>query len=371
MITPTWITDPQEWNTRLQTLPKAHILQSWEWGEFKHRTTGWTPERIFYHNQAGELVAGASLLTRRIGPLQVLYVPKGPIFCDLELTTIAPVLEHLQGLARKRLAVWLKIDPDVVAATGLPENFTPEHPDVPNAQGQAIQNYLQNKKWRFSPNQVQFRNTSLLDLTRTEDELLAGMNQSTRRKIRLAEKGGVTVRTTNDEADLRTLYEIYAITGQRQGFTTRPYTYYLDLWKIMLASGFAQVFVAEAERKALAGVIVFRFSQTAWYFYGMSSNESRDLQPTYALQWTAIRWARTQGCTVYDWWGAPNEFTEDDPMWGVYRFKEGFGGRITRHIGAWDTIPYPLLYWAYEQAVPRIIGFLRRRSAPNRSQPME
>ncbi len=371
MITPTWISDAQVWNSHLQSLPKAHILQSWEWGEFKYRTTGWTPERIFYHNEAGTLIAGASVLTRRIGPLQVLYTPKGPIFRDLELTTVAPVLEHLQGLARKRLAVWLKIDPDVVAATGFPDDSAPEHPNLPNAQGQAIQNYLQQKKWRFSPSQVQFRNTMLMDLTRSEDDLLAGMNQSTRRKIRLAEKGGVTVRTTSDDADLRTLYDIYAVTGQRQRFTTRPFGYYLDLWKAMLAGGFAQVFIAEAERKALAGVIVFRFSQTAWYFYGMSSNESRDLQPTYALQWATIRWAKAQGCIVYDWWGAPNEFAEADPMWGVYRFKEGFGGTITRHIGAWDSIPYPPLYWAYEQAVPRIIGILRRRSATNRSQATE
>lgn len=371
MITPTWITDTQEWNSHLQTLPKAHILQSWEWGEFKRRTTGWKPERIFYHNAAGELVAAASILTRRIGPLQVLYVPKGPIFRDFELTTIVPVLEHLRGLARKRLAVWLKTDPDIIAATGLPGDSDPQHPDLPDEQGQAALHYLRQQKWRFSESQVQFRNTMLLDLTRSEDELLAGMNQSTRRKIRLAEKSAVTVRTTRDQVDFRTLYEIYAVTGQRQGFITRPFEYYLDLWNTMLSAGFAQVFIAETERKALAGVILFGFSQTAWYFYGMSSNEGRDLQPTYALQWAAIRWAKSQGYSVYDWWGAPDDFSESDPMWGVYRFKEGFGGVITRHIGAWDCIPYPSLYWVYEQAVPRIIGILRRRSAAHRSQSTE
>lgn len=361
MINPTWITDPQTWNTSLQTLPKAHILQAWQWGDFKQRTTGWTPERIFYQNEKGELVAAASILTRRIGPLRVMYIPKGPIFRDENLATITPVLEHLQKLARQRRAVWLKIDTDIVAATGLPNDSTGEHPDTPDKSGQAVIEFLKQQKWQFSPDQVQFRNTLILDLTQSEDELLAGLNQSTRRKIRQAEKSGATIRQTQNEADLRTLYEIYAMTGQRQGFTTRPYDYYLDLWKTMLDTNFGQVFIAEANQTPLAGVILFRFGQTAWYFYGMSSNEGRDLQPTYALQWAAIRWAKAQGCTTYDWWGAPNEFVESDSMWGVYRFKEGFGGKIVRHIGAWDYIPYPPLYWAYEQAVPRIIGFLRRR----------
>jgi lipid II:glycine glycyltransferase (peptidoglycan interpeptide bridge formation enzyme) len=362
-LTLQWITDAADWNRRLAVLPAAHILQSWEWGEFKRRTTGWTPERCAYIGPDGALLAAASILTRRIGPLRVMYVSKGPVFHAVDTATVGPVLDHLQRLARQRRAIWLKIDPDIIAATGLPEGASghDDHPDTPVPTGQAVIDLLRAHGWRFSPDQVQFRNTLTLDLTRSETDLLADMNQSTRRKLRQAEKAGVAVRSTGREADLRTLYELYTVTGRRQGFAIRPWDYYRDLWTTMLGAGRALVLLAEAEGQILAGLILFHFGRTVWYFYGMSSNEQRDRQPAYALQWAAIRWAKAQGFQVYDWWGAPNDFSESDPMWGVYRFKEGFGGRIVRHIGAWDDAPFPPLYWLYAQAVPRIIGWLRWR----------
>jgi lipid II:glycine glycyltransferase (peptidoglycan interpeptide bridge formation enzyme) len=108
-------------------------------------------------------------------------------------------------------------------------------------------------------------------------------------------------------------------------------------------------------------MVLFHFGPKAWYFYGMSSNEERDRMPTYLVQWEAIRWAKAHGYTTYDFWGAPDEFTESDPMWGVFRFKDGFGGTVVRHIGAWDYVPYPPLYWAYERLMPKILDIMRRR----------
>jgi lipid II:glycine glycyltransferase (peptidoglycan interpeptide bridge formation enzyme) len=83
--------------------------------------------------------------------------------------------------------------------------------------------------------------------------------------------------------------------------------------------------------------------------------------PNHLLQWEALRWARSQGCTVYDWWGAPDELSESHPMWGVYRFKEGFGGKFTAHIGAWDYPVSRLRYWVYTVAMPRVLDVMRRR----------
>jgi lipid II:glycine glycyltransferase (peptidoglycan interpeptide bridge formation enzyme) len=83
--------------------------------------------------------------------------------------------------------------------------------------------------------------------------------------------------------------------------------------------------------------------------------------PNYLLQWEAMRWAKAHGYTIYDMWGAPNEFLESDNMWGVYQFKRGFRGTVTRHIGAWDYAPYPLLYKAYTELYPRLITWLRGR----------
>ena len=119
-------------------------------------------------------------------------------------------------------------------------------------------------------------------------------------------------------------------------------------------------FLAEWEGQPLAGLVLFHFGPKAWYFYGMSSDRERNRMPTYALQWAAIRWAKEHGYATYDFWGAPDTFSEDDPMWGVYRFKDGFGGQVVRHIGAWDYVPNPALYWAYERLMPRVLALMRR-----------
>lgn len=356
------IADRTHWNSLVASLSMAHILQTWEWGEFKQRTTGWLPTRYAYTHDDGTLVATASVLVRQVGPLRLLYVPKGPIFARVDLDLIAPVLDHLQDLAR-RGGVWLKIDPDIVIATGTPPDTPEDQPDQPNPTGQAMQAFLQGRGWRFSHDQVQFRNTLTLDLTHTEDDLLAGMNQSTRRKIRLAEKREVTVREAAGEADWQALYNLYTTTGERQGFIVRPWDYYRELWADFAQAGYARILLATFQEQVLGGIVLFHFGQRVWYFYGMSSNEERDRQPNYALQWAAIRWAKAQGYRVYDWWGAPNTFSEDDSMWGVYRFKEGFGSQVVRTLGAWDYAPYPPLYWLYTQAAPRFIGWLRRRGS--------
>jgi len=365
------ITNRDEWNHLLESLPAPHILQTWEWGVFKQQTTGWMPERFAYWD--GEtLAAAASVLTRRAGPFRVMYVPRGPVlqFDQFEDERIREaVLDHLEGLARASRAVWLKIDPDLPLATGIPADETSDdkHPDIPDERGVLFRDDLASRGWRFSANQVQFRNTMLLDLTPSQVDLLTGMNQSTRRKIRQAEKAGVKVRVADlnpGGSDLQTLVNLYEITGQRQGFLTRPADYYRAAWAAFIEAGFGEALIAEVDGVAAAGVIIFRLKERAWYFYGMSSNEKRSAQPNYMLQWTAIQRAKAAGCTAYDWWGAPDVFTEDDPMWGVYRFKDGFGGQVVRTIGAWDYLPYPILYRIYEQAIPRILRLMRSRPRP-------
>lgn len=354
------ITDRSEWHDIIQDFPQSHVLQSWDWGAFKQRTTGWHPERLlFIENDIP--VAAASILTRRLGPVAFMYAPKGPLFKSLDANVVNLVLDALQRRARR--AIWLKIDPDVVLATGLPPETEPDddHPHTSIAIGEFFRDALKQRGWRFSEDQVQFRNTLTLDLTQHEDELLAAMSQSTRRKIRQSEKRDIEVRATSDEGDLRQLYAIYAETGDRQAFIVRPWEYYRDLWTSFIEAGLAHVLVATYKDQILSGAVLFHFGQRTWYFYGMSSNEERDRQPNYAIQWAAIRWAKAQGYQTYDWWGAPNEFIESDAMWGVYRFKRGFGSTIVRTLGAWDYVPYPPLYWLYTQAAPRFIAWLRRR----------
>lgn len=356
------ITDRDNWNTCLREMPHAHVLQTWEWGEFKRETTGWQPTRLQFQ-QEERVVAMASVLTRTIGPLAVMYVPKGPAMDYSNTALVNAVFDELEQLARKRFAIWLKIDPDVIAGTGIPG----DEDDTPYPPGQAIVQLLKDRKWRFSDDQVQFRNTIVVDLTTDEDDILMQMSQNTRRKVRTGEKKGVTVRSASLH-DLDTLYKLYAITGERDNFLIRPSAYYEKAWRDFIEAGLAHALIAEAEGEAIAHVILFHFGRKCWYFYGASSNEQRNKMPTYALQWEAMRWAKAQGYTLYDMWGAPDHFNEDDPLWGVYEFKRGFRGTVTRHIGAWDYSPFPLLYriyvelWPRLRARPRLRAWLRRRN---------
>lgn len=345
--------DAASWNAALRTLPCAHVLQTWEWGEFKRVTTGWQPQRLAFERD-GQIVALASVGVRRAGPARVLYAPKGPAldYADAELT--AAVLDHLQRLARKQGAIWLKIDPDVIAGTGVPG----ESDEAPDATGTAVMAALRARGWRFSADQVQFRNTITVDLTQPEDALLAAMGQSTRRKIRTAQKEGVVIRA-GGPADLDTLYALYRTTGERDGFLIRPPGYYEQAWRSFMQAGLAHPLLAEVDGRAIAAVILFHFGRTCWYFYGASANEARDKQPNYLLQWEALRWAQARGYAVYDFWGAPDVFSEDDRMWGVYQFKRGFHGTVTRHIGAFDFAPWPPLYRAYTGLMPRVIARMR------------
>ncbi len=355
MLTVTPITDCAAWNDALRRFPNAHILQSWEWGEFKRATTGWQPLRLAF-TRDGAVAALASVGARRVGPFSVMYVPKGPAFDYTDAETAAAVLDHLERLARQRGAVWLKIDPDVIVSTGVPG----EPDDIPYLPGQQFAQTLRARGWRFSADQPQFRNTIVIDLAVSEDELLAQMSQNTRRKIRAAEKKGVTVRP-GTLADLDTLYALYDTTARRDSFIIRPLAYYQQAWATFMAAGLAHALIAEVEGAPVAHVILFRFGRTCWYFYGASANEHRERMPNYLLQWEALRWARSQGCARYDLWGAPDVFDESDPMWGVYEFKRGFRGTVTRHIGAWDYAPAPPLYRAYTQAWPRVLAWMKRR----------
>src|SRR5258706_15627410 len=171
MATLRLLTNELPWNDTIKTLPYAHILQTEEWGEFKRRSTGWTPEKILLRDKHNTVVGGALVLTRRLGPLVVMYVPKGPMIEYADPLLMNQMLERLEKLARQRRAIWLKIDPDVITAAGVPG----EPDDAEQPMKRQIIGTLQKRGWRYSDSQVQFRNTITVDLTRSEDEILNAM----------------------------------------------------------------------------------------------------------------------------------------------------------------------------------------------------
>ena len=368
------------WNQMIAALPGAHLLQTWQWGQVKQRY-GWQPHLLAWgdagltllHSPASIANAGAAaLVLERTLPLggfapllRVLYCPKGPLLRWEDARLRQQVLDDLQRFARQRRAIFLKIDPDVDYGSGIPGSDGA----VEFSTGHAIAPELQARGWRFSDEQIQYRNTCLLDLTLPEEKLLARMKQKARYNLRLAERKGVTARV-GTPADFSMLYRMYAETSLRDGFTIRDENYYRTVWETFFSPVEAatpasvpgcEPLIAEIAGEAVAAVVIFRFASKAWYLYGMSRAAHREKMPSYLLQWEVMRRAKVAGCHTYDLWGAPDEFDEGDAMWGVFRFKEGLGATVARRIGAWDYATSPRLYRLYTHTLPRLLDGMRRR----------
>lgn len=349
------------WDEQIAHLPGAHVLQTQEWAELKGRY-GWEPIQREWRAPDGRLQAAALILQRTVtlggfaARLRVLYVPRGPLLDWGDAPLRERVLDDLQALARQQDAIFIKMDPDVMLGTGVPGA-----PDArENAVGQALVDDLTRRGWRFSSDQIQFRNTVCLDLEPPEDAWLARMKQKARYNLRLAQKKGVTIRAGTTE-DLSLLYHMYAETSVRDGFVIRSEDYYRALWGLFMQRGMAQPLIAEVESQPVAAVIVFLFAGKAWYLFGMSRETHREKMPNYLLQWEAMRLAKARGCTRYDLWGAPDVFHEEDSLWGVFRFKEGLGGQVVRTLGAWDYPASPWMYTLYTRTLPKILDVMRRR----------
>lgn len=375
------------WNQAISTLPEPHLLQTWDWARIK-AGAGWKSIPLAWAQDGtllavGELegrkISAAAMVLQRGLPIRsfsarlcIQYVARGPLL-DWENEPLRHrVLDDLRSLARQSGAIFIKIDPNVLVGLGVPgEPGSGEDPT-----GQQVLKDLSERGWKFSSEQIQFRNTVWVDLQPSEDEILARMKQKTRYNVRLAERKGVKVRL-GSQADFDMLYHMYAETSQRDGFVIREERYYQGIWKTFLENLSAnpeeclpagQPLIAEVDAEAVAAVIPVRFAGKAWYLYGMSREMYREMMPNYLLQWEAMRWAKRAGCSTYDLWGAPDEFNQNDSMWGVYRFKEGLGGKVIRTIGAWDLPVQPLFYRLYTQTLPWLLSVMRRRGRQRTKQ---
>jgi lipid II:glycine glycyltransferase (peptidoglycan interpeptide bridge formation enzyme) len=376
------------WNEIISKLPDPHFLQTYEWGQVKAKY-GWIPYYAVWTEDGkwkvesnigalsifhSPIIAAALILKRQIisrgfaARLSILYAPKGPLMDWTNESLCKRVLDDLQSFAKKQGAIFLKIDPDVVLGRGVPSSMG----EVTENGGQAARSDLRRRGWVESSDQIQFRNTVIVDLSASEEDILMRMKQKTRYNIRLAEKKSVAVRVGKLE-DLGLLFKMYAETSVRDGFVIRDENYYMTVWKIFMQSvePSAVPLIAEVDGEPVATIFVFMFAGRAYYVYGMSRSIHREKMPTYLLQWEAMKLAKSRGCLTYDLWGAPDVFDESDSMWGVYRFKEGLGGEVVRTLGAYDFAPNKFWYKMYSDVMPRVLDFMRSRGKDRTKRAME
>ncbi len=275
---------------------------------------------------------GAQILFRKL-PLgfTVGYIPKAMNSDQLSVSS-EQFWNEINSICKQHRAIFLKLEPDLW-------------------NDQQLETW--NLKLETSPHNIQPPRTIIINIKDDEDTILARMKQKTRYNIRLAEKKGVTVRAWDD---IESFHRLMLVTGGRDGFGVHSLEYYKRAYELFHPKGMCEILVAEYEGKPLAALFVARNGNRAYYLYGASTDEERNRMPTYLLQWEAMKWAKARGCEEYDLWGVPDEDeatlesnfeSRHDGLWGVYRFKRGFGGEVKRAAQAMDRVYNPLLYWMY------------------------
>jgi lipid II:glycine glycyltransferase (peptidoglycan interpeptide bridge formation enzyme) len=333
---------PPGWDDAAVRSPGGHVLQSSAWAEVR-TAQGWRAEFVRF----GDPLPVALVLWRRVPVFgEMAYVPRGPIVAPGDAGGLERALRELRKLAADHGALLLKVDPELATeVAGAP---------------------LERAGYRRAADVQPVLATLAIDLGPDDDTILAGLEKDTRWSVRQAVKRGVEVREVSDEAGLRSFYDLYRVTGSRARFITRTWDYYALVWRTLIGAGLARLRLAYVEGRAVAGAMTWRCGERELYMYGASNDEGRKRYASYGLQWECITAAKASGALTYDLGGIPvDPSRKDDPMYGPYLFKKGFGGTPRAYVGAHDAVVRELRYRAYLAAEPlytRALQVVRRGS---------
>ncbi len=335
------VDDATTWDGAVSAL-QGHLLQTWTWGEFKS-LHGWIPVRLLLAIDDEPRIA-AQILFRRVGPFSVAYVPRGPIASDLSVGELAAFTRAVDVECRARRAIAVLIEPETV--------------ELPLRLGRSA-------LWTSNDVLVQPRRTIKVDVGKSNDDLLAGMKTKTRYNVRLAERRGVTVRR-GGVRDVPIFYQLLAETADRDDFGIHAIEYFDDMMRVF--GDDAALFLAEYDGAPAAGLLALKTPEEAIYMYGATRSEYQRHMPAYSIQFAAMQWARDAGCESYDLWGIPADDTPPDGasdehgsvnvrdgMWGVFRFKQGFGGDVVSYPGMFERIYAKPLMRAWRTVRPNLL----------------
>lgn len=189
--------------------------------------------------------------------------------------------------------------------------------------------------------------TQILDISKTEDEILAQMKPKTRYNIRLSAKKGITIRQSTDPKDVDVFYDFLLATASKdKGYAPHEKEYYKKMVEILGPKEIVKLFIAKYNSQALSGILVSFCGDVATYLHGGSSSEHRELMAPHACQWEAIKYAKSKGCMLYDFWGVAETDDPNDPWSGITKFKSGFGGEKVIFPGSFDIPINKSLYYA-------------------------
>lgn len=337
------------WDRFVGFHPVGSFEQAWAWGEVKARGA-WEAVRLGLFRD-GELAGGIQVLFRDVALGRTLaYAPRGPV---VDLTSAdgaverAALFDAVEAQCRRRRALALKLDPCVPAGQ---DRFL-------RACGARPARGFEAEVGGTQPKYVM-----RLDLGPGLEAVFAGFKSDYRNRIRKAEKRGVSVRHASSDDDWSAFDRLLRETAARQQFTVRAKSYFDSIRELLCGACHATVLLAELDGEPLGGILCIAYGHTCWYLYGGMSDAGRQHYCGYLLQWRAMQWAVERGCTTYDFRGVAAPEATDSPIYGLNRFKAGFGPEQVEWVGEWDLVFSPLLYRGFELALPAARRLLKRRA---------
>lgn len=312
---------PQLFDHYVSTHPHGDLLQTTSWGQLK-ACSGWDWYPLAVLEKG--LVRGTALLLAKKLPYfpgSLFYSPRGPLFSSPQ--ALKALWDAGRDLARRKGALVWKMDPALPLGKGEWASLAREH------------------KLRLVPTGLDFagvqpRFVMVLDLQKNLERLLEDMKSKTRYNIRYAQRKGVRILQVQEKGELDTFYNLLQETAQRENFLIRPLLYFQSIWDHLVSKKMAQFFLAYHQETPLAAALAFRLGKKVWYVYGASANQKRNLQAAHLIQWALISWAKGLGCHTYDFRGVSGDLNPENPLYGLYRFKEGFGARLREYVGEYD-----------------------------------
>lgn len=338
-----------DYHALVRESPYGDVLQTAAWARLKARF-GWKPH-YFAVTESGSVKAACLALEKRLPrlPFSLLYCPRGPVLDWSNPAAFQPLLAGVREAAEQSRAILIKMDPPAPAETEAATEAMEQQGLVPvDSDG-------------FGG--IQPRCVMKLDLSPGLEQVLASFKPKWRYNIRLAERKGVTVRQAGGE-EMDAFYDILIETAARDRFLVRGRAYFHAMWEELSKDNLIRLFLAEYEGKVIAGALLYIMGNKAWYTYGASSNEHRNVMPNHLMQWKMMEAAASEGCAIYDFRGVSckQEEDPDDHLQGLNRFKAGFNARFIPYIGEFD---YPLsrpLYFGWTKAAPAILRMIKRRA---------
>lgn len=361
----------------LRSRPSASFLQTPAWAAVKSE---WKGESLGWYD--GTTIVGAALVLYRQLPKvkrYLAYLPEGPVI-DWSTPDLGAWLNPMAAYLKKQGAFGIRIGPPVITRrwdnaavkNGIADVYVTRLTQLPPTErsqvGAAVVSQLRELGWQsqsvaggFAAGQPQFNFQLPLadaDGPRTEEQVLAGMNQLWRRNIKKATKAGVEVRLATAAtmaADLPAFHDLYRHTAERDHFTPRGLRYFEVMVEALSSEDPDRIrlYLAEHEGDLVASTIWIRVGEHSWYSYGASSTEKRDVRGSNAIQWRMIADAIAAGATVYDLRGITETLASDDPHLGLIQFKVGTGGEAVEYAGEWDLPLNKAIYAAFQLYLKR------------------